>query len=331
MATTPRHHLVPQFLLRWFADGDGKLIMVKRDDLDASFPSTVNNACNEAGYYRIETEDLEPGYRDGHDPEALEKLLSVFESRAEQAIRHLLDDTPPWTDEDRYHLAHFTALQYVRGWHFRKQLDELGTLAMRREMLADRPSLERSAKRFLRERGEPATQKAVAEFIQRAYGSGGPRLVLGKSHAIQTTFRFAMETLVPMLFTRPLRLVHFAEDAPLLTSDSPVVTWAPGTPASRVVALSDAATITLPLTPSLALSFAVRGHDAIGTAGATRARQINTAAADLADRWIYYHPDTAPLAGLVIPSERPHWQDERLAARVDEGGNYRELWWSVQR
>lgn len=92
-----------------------------------------------------------------------------------------------------------------------------------------------------------------------------------------------------------------------------------------------AATTTLPLGPKLALSFARSGPDAVAHVGATRVRQINTAVADIADRWIYHHPGTAPLQSLVIPREKPRWQDEKLASRVDEEGSYRELWWTVQR
>lgn len=228
MATSPRHHLVPQFLLRRFADDDDKLVMVKREDLNASFRTTVKNACNEAGFYRIETDDIDSDHREGFDPEALEKHLSVFESRAEPAIQHLLASTPPWTDDDHYDLANITALQYVRGWHFRKQLDQLGTLAMRRDMLANRPRLEQMAKRFLRERGERPTRKAIDEFIEDAFGPQGPRLVMGKPHAIQASFSFALEVLAPRLMVLPMRLLHVADESALLISDSPVVTWAPG-------------------------------------------------------------------------------------------------------
>ena len=66
----------------------------------------------------------------------------------------------------------------------------------------------------------------IAEFIDHAFRPQGPRLIMDKPAAIQASFRFALKTLVPMLFTRPLRL-HFTDDAPLLTSDSPVATWAP--------------------------------------------------------------------------------------------------------
>lgn len=331
MAKSPRHHLVPQFLLRRFADAEKKLVMVKREDLGYSVTSTVGNACNEAGFYRIETDDIDPDHREGHDPEALEKALSVFEKRADRAIKSLLGGAPPWSIEKHYDLGMFTAFQYVRGWHLRKQFDEMGTLAMRREMLANRPRAEALAKRYLRERGEKVTSESVDEFINNAYGPDGPRLVMGQPHAIQVSFRFALETVAPRILTRPIRLLHFSEDAPLLTSDSPVATWSPNRPHDRVVALADATTITMPIAPNLALSFARGGQDAISRAGATRARQINMAVADIADRWIYHHPDTAPLEGLVIPPEKPRWHDEKLAARIDDDGTYRELWQTVQR
>lgn len=331
MAKYPRHHLVPQFLLRRFADAGNKLVMVKRDDLSYSATSTVAKACNEAGFYRIETDYINPDHRAAHDPEALEKTLSVFETRADRAIKSLLGGAPPWSERDHYDLGMFMAFQYVRGWHFRKQFDEMGTLAMRREMLANRPRVEGLAKRYLRERGEKVTSESVDQFINSAFGPDGPRLVMGKPHAIQASFRFALEAVAPRILTRPIRLLHFSDDAPLLTSDSPVATWSPDRPHDRVVALADAATIMMPLAPNLALSFARGGQDAISSAGATRARQINTAVADIADRWIYHHPDTAPLDNLVIPAEKPRWQDEKLAARIDEDGIYRELWQTVQR
>lgn len=331
MAATSRHHLIPQFLLRRFADADRKLVQVRRDALDLPLLTSVKNACNEAGFYRLEAEDLEPDHRAGHDPESIERSLSVFEQRAERSIQHLLNSSPPWPVKVHYDLANFVALQYARGWRFRAELNELGTLAMRRELLSHPRVLEEEARRFLRSCGMAPTRTAVAQLINSTYGPDGPRLVLGKAHAIQASLGFALQTLSPMLWTRPLCLRHLAEDAPLLISDNPVVTWAPGHADERVVALADAATITLPLGPHLALSFCSRGNDTISQAGTTRARQINTAVADGADRWIYHHPETTPLQGLHLPAEKPLWRDEHVASRVDDEGNCRELWQTVRR
>jgi Protein of unknown function (DUF4238) len=258
---------------------------------------------------------LRQATRDGHDPEAVENALSVFEGRADDSIRNLLEREPPWAVEDRYNLAMFTAFQYVRGWRFRTQMDDFGTLTMRRLMLADPERLQRSARRFLKARGEPATTDAVAAFVESAYGPNGPRLVQSQPHAVQTSVRFAIEVLAPMLFERRIRLLRFQPETPLLTGDSPVVTWSPHLPEERVVSLKDALMITLPLSPTAALSFARNGDDAVTESGELRARQINTAVADIADRWIYHSPDSNPLQGLVIPTDKPHWLDERIASR----------------
>ena len=53
-----RHHIVPQFLLQRFANEEGQLRALNRIDLNSAHMTSVRNACREAGYYRIETEDL---------------------------------------------------------------------------------------------------------------------------------------------------------------------------------------------------------------------------------------------------------------------------------
>jgi hypothetical protein len=332
MASTPRHHLVPQLLLRRFADADGNLCMVKRDDPNGlPLRISVNNACNEAGFYRIETEDVEPDHRDGHDPEVVEKMLSMFESRAEAAIEHILAGQLPWTDDDRFHLVNFVALHFVRGWRYRRHMNEIGTLTMRRMLASVSDRMTRMARQHLRSEGRAVTQAAIDEFVAVILGPSGPKLVSSQPNAIQTGFEFALEFLAERLFIRPMRLERFDNSTPLLTSDSPVVTWSPDHPDKRVVPLADAATITLPISPTAALTFSQGGHDAVATAGTVRARQINLAVADTAERWIYFRPGTNPLGALDIPPEKPHWVGERIASRIDDDGRYRELWGTVQR
>ena len=71
----PHHHLVPQFLLRNFANKRDELRARARDDLTSGHLTSVNRACNEIGFYRIEADDLEPWARDGHDPGAGREAL----------------------------------------------------------------------------------------------------------------------------------------------------------------------------------------------------------------------------------------------------------------
>ncbi|MDP9117162.1 MAG: DUF4238 domain-containing protein [Actinomycetota bacterium] len=77
-----RHHLVPQFLLRRFADANGKLIMVKPGDLEVAVPVTVNNACNEAGFTALR-------------PRTSWRRRCRLEGRADNSIRNLLAGEAP--------------------------------------------------------------------------------------------------------------------------------------------------------------------------------------------------------------------------------------------
>ena len=66
-----RSHIVPQLLLKRFAsepNEHGQLRELDRADLRSAHPTTVRKACREAGYYRIEVEDLEEWAREGHGP-----------------------------------------------------------------------------------------------------------------------------------------------------------------------------------------------------------------------------------------------------------------------
>ena len=54
----PRHHLVPQMLLRPFADDNQKLVMVSRDDPGQVTLTRVRTACAEVGFYTIPTDDV---------------------------------------------------------------------------------------------------------------------------------------------------------------------------------------------------------------------------------------------------------------------------------
>ena len=107
--------------------------------------------------YRIETEDIHLGHREGHDPEVLEKNRSVFRVQGR-------------ADEYGYDLALFTALQCVRGWHFRKQFDEIGVLTTLGRCWPTALSWSSERNRVLQQRGELPTHRMIAEIIDHAFG-----------------------------------------------------------------------------------------------------------------------------------------------------------------
>jgi hypothetical protein len=85
----------------------------------------------EQDFYTIAAEDVEEPHRVGHDPEAVERALAGLESEVSRIIGAVLGGEFLLPPEHRFKLSLFAALQVTRGWRFRKDMNDLGTLAMR--------------------------------------------------------------------------------------------------------------------------------------------------------------------------------------------------------
>jgi hypothetical protein len=319
-----RSHIVPQLLLKHFADERGGLRELPRADLREGHATTVRKACRESGYYRIETEDLEEWARDGHDPETVEHALDRVESEAGALIADIIAGKPPRTDADRLHLATFVALQMTRGWQFQEEMNQIGTLHMRQQ-LRDRHD---EAHVWLRRHGQPHGAADVEAFLDRAASSHGPRLVMNKAHRVQASIGHALYTLTPMLLDRHLRIFRFDKPS-LVVSDAPVGTWAPGQ--GRAVGIGNAAFVFIPLSRQVALAYGTKAGAVDTAMGPKRAEQINFLAADGAVRWVYEHPDDRIAETLDIPAGRPTWVTEFVAGVEGPGTSQRELWQHVRR
>lgn len=322
----PRHHLVPQFVLRNFADDRHNLRAHSRDDLHKSHLSSVTNACNEVGFYRIETDHLEPGARKGHDPEHVEKLLAELEADAARIVAGLLQGRLPTAEEDVFHLALFVAAQSTRGWQFRRDINQAMTLRMRAEMRYD-PKVFRSARARLRDLGEPYGERDVERFLDEVYGDSGPKLRATEPVLVQASLQHALEELTPLLLERAPGLYVFDEPA-LLTSDAPVVSWAPGN--GRAVGMGNAKLIFMPLSRTVALVYGPKGTSRVRAGTIIRAKQINHRVADGAVRWVYQHPDDDVVATIQLPPERPKWERE-LVSVSEESGERHERWLHLRR
>lgn len=326
-----RSHIVPQMLLKRFASEPsehGQLRVLARTDLRSAHLTSVGRACREAGYYRIETEDLEEWAREGHDPEFAEKALGDVEDEAAGLVADIIAGNLPRTDADRFHLALFVALQVTRGWQFRDEMNQIGTLQMWQELQDRRDELAVKTRTWLRHRGQPAGPKDVEAFLDRVSSSEGPRLVMNKAVRVQVSIGHALYTLTPALLERHLRILRFDKPS-LVVSDAPVGTWAPGQ--DRAVGVGNAALVFLPLSRQVALAYGAKVRAVDSVAGPRRAAQINFLAADGAVRWVYEHPDDRIVEALDIPVERPKWVTE-FVAELDQAERFRrELWQHVRR
>jgi hypothetical protein len=304
------------------------LIMVARLPPHNEHLITVDKACAEQGFYTIAVEDLEETHRADHDPEAVEKVFADLEAEAATIIRAVLEGGFPLSPELRFKLALFAALQVTRGWRFRRDMNDLGTFAMRQYVEALPSDRFRD---WLRGQGMPSNDASVAAFRERVVGPDGPQLVMSQPFAVQESLRMALEEISTHLFLRTWRLLRFSDDL-LLTSDNPVGIWSlvppgMGWPGGQdfSVGVANAQMICLPLNRRTALAMIPRaGPDRMTDSGPTRARQINMAVIHDAERWIYHHPGDRLLDGIAIP-QHAVFTDETVAVREEAGGIRREL------
>jgi hypothetical protein len=328
---TARHHTVPQFYLRRWANESLQVMQVDRDDPRRSFLSAVRKACAEVGFYRIETEDLERDEdKQGHDPEVVERLLGAFERSAAPAIYRMLNTpaavAPTIAKEDWYHLINFIAVQTVRGQRWRDDLSALATHAMRKHL--EQVVTDEKIEEWLIERGEAHDRHAVLTFRREAFGDKGPRLVVPQAVLVQESLKMAIWTVADRLADRMRWSLIQSRSVAVLTSDEPVCWWAPG---DGPVGYGTAQVVWMPLGRHaiLQLTAADARSGDLGLPAAETpdgadelARIVNREVAGQATRWIVHHPDDRPLDGLVLPA-RTRWADELVEVRR-EGSLVRE-------
>lgn len=318
-----RHHLVPQMVMKRFADDDGRLVMVGREPPHRVVKSAVKTAAAEAGFYRIETDDVAESHRAGHDPELVEDALAGVETVVAPLLDALIDGRFP-SLEDRYRLSLFVALQWGRGWRLREDIDRVATLLMRNDLAATWTVP--AVRERLAGLGLPSGPEDAAAFADQAFGEDGPTLRLDQAHMVQQTLRFAVESVLPLVYFRAWRVVRF--DRPvLLTSDAPVASWSPASRHGLPVGIGNARETYMPLNRRTVLVVTGRSLDdrpdrLVETRRLARAARVNAVVAGGAHRWLFHHPDDSPMVRLALgPPER--WQEEVTDVTPQEDGTAR--------
>lgn len=203
-----RHHHVPQFYLRGFADG-GQITTVRLPG-DKRYVQSVRKAAAENGFYSV------PGHEDGAD--VFEKMLSSIESEASGIFRLVESGVWPLDPEDRTTLGAFIALQVSRGPEQRRNMQYLGAQIARMEVGAGgRSGVRDWAKRNL---GMDLTDEQAEEMWEQATRPEGPPIRISPlAHIRQMAEQ--VEALIPFVVGRPWTLVRFDRRS-LFTSDTPV-------------------------------------------------------------------------------------------------------------
>lgn len=326
----PRHHTVPQFYLRNFANERDQVLLVDRDDVSRAYPTGVRRACAEVGFYRMDPEAfvLEDDAAT-FDPEIVEQHLSHFEGAAAPGVYKLVrTGLTDLTKEDWYHLINLIALQTVRGNRFREDMQATGTQALR--VYLGETVTDNQIRRWLEEHGKQATAASISDFRQGLLGPNRPRLVPVREFVIQESLKLALGKIGERLADNMGWSVIEADQTSVITSDEPVCWWAPG---DSPVGYGSAMVVWFPVSRRRILQL----HDnsvapeSLGLPDQTTpsgrddlVRFVNGTIATQAHRWIVCHPDDRPLDDFAL-GPRTAWADE-LVSVEENGAERRELW-----
>lgn len=259
-----RHHLVPQFYLRRWADDRDQVFVVPRDG--KPHLSNIINAVVESGFYTV---DVATGPTD-----EVETRLSEIEGQLAPAIARTVDGAWPISDEDRGALANFAALQLGRGWQLRSMLNE-GTDKMIKlvaQMYASHPDALKA--KIAEAQGREPSDEEVAE-VARFMSSGEFNVRPHRNEAVLAAFETASKLVDPLFGMTWDVAVAEPSTCGFLTSDHPAALWRmEGTaPQWQGVGIATCDEITMPLSRNCAVIMRwddrPAGRGSLGAAGVT--------------------------------------------------------------
>lgn len=124
-STAKLHHYVPQGYLRGFATSQERIRVVPLDRSRQSFTASVKNVAAQNHFHTVD---------EFEEPDAFEKVLSEVEGQALAIIRGFAKGEFPPSEEDRWAVAHYAALQSVLGPDTRRTSDHLRATMVRLEV-----------------------------------------------------------------------------------------------------------------------------------------------------------------------------------------------------
>jgi hypothetical protein len=300
-------HLVPRFLLAGFADAAGRLMAERRDRTRRRLV-LVDAAVAELGRYALSA--------DRADAPALARVLAETEARAADAVRHITAGVFPPETADRASLALVLAAQLLIGRYHRAEAGRAATLVGQLivSTIEDAEDDEESEAAAGEEPGAPDPESRRAEDRPDprvtagqkpapARGARDPDVLLPGQPPVGRSLA-SMPALARQLAARTWQVVRFPAPV-LLTTDTPVVLWAPSAATKLYqVGLGSAPEVRVPLDARHALIVArhAPAGEIVRDLGERHARALNRTVAESAAEWMYYHPESDPLERVELPS-----------------------------
>ena len=286
--------LVPRFLLAGFADATGQLMAERRDRTRRRLV-LVDAAVAELGRY-----SLAPA-RAG--AAALASLLAEAEARAAEAARRITAGAFPPLGTDRASLALVLAGQLVLGRYHRAEAGRAATVVGQlivstiEDADEDEEDDEEAAEETEAESKRPAPDPPAVR------GAREPDVLLPGQPPVGRSLA-SLPALARQLAARTWQMVRFPTPV-LLTSDTPVVLWAPSAATKLYqVGLGSAHEVRVPLDARHALIVArhAPAGEIVRDLGERHARALNRTVAEAAAEWMYYHPESDPLERVELQS-----------------------------
>ncbi len=206
-----RHHVVPEFYLRRFANEDA-LLLVGDELKKEGFTVNPRNAAVMTDFYMAQT-------RKGPS-DALEKWMGEIEAKAASAFTRIADRGQEMSHLDREALANFIALQITRGPTYREQILKIGRLEALTAASIDGNTPDRVRDFLRRTEGRAPEEREVREMAE-SLRVGELRFEAPKEVAILAALRSAAAMVQP-LADRHWSMFEIRPHG-FVTSDNPVI------------------------------------------------------------------------------------------------------------
>jgi len=276
-----RHHTVPRFYLRRFADDRDRLLRLDKRTAEAVQLRT-KDATVVVDFYTITTDD--------GPSDVIERRLSEIESKAATALRRIEHGVDHFDVDDLAGLSNFIAIQATRGPEFRDALNKFTDEVIKKMM-------------FL----QSQYPESVRQMLRAATGQDPSEVELQQAIEMMSTGRFQaqmhptasvsamLEAAAPLveIIAQMNWQMYSAPEPVFFTSDRPVSLWAEDSAGPFYgIGFLTADEITLPLDPYRCLMLTHRG----GATGQGRSpRELDERTLSGAVRWIFGHASSEQL------------------------------------
>jgi len=303
--TAKRHHFVPQFLLRGFAEAHrGKDCIFQMETRSRRAPTReeVRTVAWQQELYAVPNEDGEMSNRN-------EGYLALVENYAAPALRHLLDDPASLSPGERATIAFYVALQTMRTPAAAGQITTIANAAFQTwgsEFFSDRRTFAEQYRDFFE---DGASEDEIEQFRQETIAQmrDGRLRLSGRAAALSTGLTHAIDN-VPMLIEFDWTLLQ----APggFITSDRGYAIHDPTPPypwAWQAILSSENSETTVPLSDKACLLMrpVLGGGLTVRDASTHEVETINLRTYGWADEYVYGRTQGALVAVRTASRRRP--------------------------